>query len=335
MNKIIQVILLIIATLSFTFCTEQDEHKEGIAGAWILRKINLPDGTELNYPIDGSSFIRLYDNDNTYYYAELMTVGKEILVVPLHKSQYLYSDTIYKEEKSDDNLYLKNDTTIILQSQSFTQTWTRATTMTEEKKQEIRDIVKNHIDKKNVNLTQYVLSTTERDLRSQVTMFHLIVTILILIVGATALYAFHLRKQKKNMERKLNIIEEEKENRPQLIDEAIKKLEDDFFKSQYYVTLRHNIEAGKNMTDKDWTELEQKIKGIYPTFTSTLYGLYNFSPIEYQVCLLLKIHTSPSEIANVINKDISTISNIRRRLYKKIFDKDASAKEWDDFIASL
>ena len=125
------------------------------------------------------------------------------------------------------------------------------------------------------------------------------------------------------------------ENRPELINEAIRKLEDDFFKSEYYVSLRHNIEAGKNMTDKNWADLEQKIKGIYPTFSSTLYGLYNFSPIEYQVCLLLKIHTSPSEIANVINKDISTISNIRRRLYKKVFDKDGSAKEWDDFIASL
>ena len=334
MNKILRIIFLMIATLSLVFCAKQDE-KEGIAGVWILREINLQDGTIQNYPIDGTSFIRLYDNDNTYYYAELMTVGKETLIVPLRKSQYLYSDTIYKEEKNDDNLYMKDDTTMILQSQFFTQTWTRVTTMTEEKKQEIRDIVKNHIDKKNVNLTQYVLSTTERDLRSQVLLFHYIVIILILTVGATALYTFHLHKQKKSMERKLNIIEEEKENRPQLINDAIRKLEDNFFKSEYYVTLRHNIEVGKNMTDKDWTELEQKIKGIYPTFTSTLYGLYNFSPIEYQVCLLLKIHTSPSEIANVINKDISTISNIRRRLYKKVFDKEGSAKEWDDFIASL
>lgn len=322
------------ATMLLTFCTRQDE-KEGIAGVWILREINLPDCTIQNYPIGGTSFIRLYDNDNTYYYAELMTVGKETLIVPLRKSQYLYSDTIYKDEKSDDNLYMKDDTTMILQSQSFTQTWTRVTTMTEEKKQEIRDIVKNHIDKENVNLTQYVLSTTERDLRSQVLLFHYIVIILILTVGATALYTFHLHKQKKSMERKLNIIEEEKENRPQLINDAIRKLEDNFFKSEYYVSLRHNIEAGRNMTDKDWTDLEQKIKGIYPTFSSTLYGLYNFSPIEYQVCLLLKIHTSPSEIANVINKDISTISNIRRRLYKKVFDKEGSAKEWDDFIASL
>ena len=322
------------ATMLLTFCTRQDE-KEGIAGVWILRKINLPDGTKLNYPIDGTSFIRLYDSDNTYYYAELMTVGKETLIVPLRKSQYLYSDTIYKEEKSDDNIHMKDDTTMILQSQSFTQTWTRVTTMTDEKKQEIRDIVKNHIDKENVNLTQYVLSTTERNLRSQVLLFHYIVTILILTVGLITLYTLHLHKQKKSIERKLNVIEEEKENRPELINEAIRKLEDNFFKSEYYVTLRHNIEVGKNMTDKDWTELEQKIKGIYPTFSSTLYGLYNFSPIEYQVCLLLKIHTSPSEIANVINKDISTISNIRRRLYKKVFDKEGSAKEWDDFIASL
>jgi hypothetical protein len=51
--------------------------------------------------------------------------------------------------------------------------------------------------------------------------------------------------------------------------------------------------------------------------------------------MLLKIRTAPAEIATVLNKDKSTISSMRRRLYKNVFDKDGSGKDWDEFILSL
>jgi hypothetical protein len=50
---------------------------------------------------------------------------------------------------------------------------------------------------------------------------------------------------------------------------------------------------------------------------------------------LLKIRTAPAEIATVLNKDKSTISSMRRRLYKKVFGKEGSGKDWDEFILSL
>jgi hypothetical protein len=43
----------------------------------------------------------------------------------------------------------------------------------------------------------------------------------------------------------------------------------------------------------------------------------------------------PIEIASVLCKDKSTISSIRKRLYKKVFDKEGSGKDWDEFILSL
>lgn len=62
---------------------------------------------------------------------------------------------------------------------------------------------------------------------------------------------------------------------------------------------------------------------------------HNFSSTEYQMCLLLKIHTAPIEIATVLNKDKTTISSMRKRLYRKVFDREGSAKDWDEFIHSL
>ena len=77
------------------------------------------------------------------------------------------------------------------------------------------------------------------------------------------------------------------------------------------------------------------MKVVYPRFSSSLYGLYNLTPTEFQLCMLLKIRTAPAEIAMVLNKDKSTISSIRRRLYKKVFNKDGSGKDWYEFILSL
>jgi DNA-binding MarR family transcriptional regulator len=101
------------------------------------------------------------------------------------------------------------------------------------------------------------------------------------------------------------------------------------------MALRRRIEAGENIKPTEWKELERQLKVVYPHFSSSLYSLYNLSPIEWQVCMLLKIRTAPVEIATVLNKDKSTISTTRRRLYKKVFGKDGSGKDWDEFILSL
>ena len=139
----------------------------------------------------------------------------------------------------------------------------------------------------------------------------------------------------ERMERKLAEIEEERTLRPELVSDAMKQVESEFFQSDYYMDLRRRIEAGTTIKPAEWKDLEQRLKVIYPHFSSSLYGLYNLSPTEYQVCLLIKIHTAPIEIASVLCKDKSTISSIRKRLYKKVFDKEGSGKDWDEFILSL
>ena len=123
--------------------------------------------------------------------------------------------------------------------------------------------------------------------------------------------------------------------RPVVVADAMKQVETEFYQSDYYMALRRRIEAGENIKPTEWKELERQLKVVYPHFSSSLYSLYNLSPIEWQVCMLLKIRTAPVEIATVLNKDKSTISTTRRRLYKKVFGKDGSGKDWDEFILSL
>ena len=59
------------------------------------------------------------------------------------------------------------------------------------------------------------------------------------------------------------------------------------------------------------------------------------SELEYQVCLLVKLRIVPSDIAAVLARDVSTISTVRSRLYKKVFGQKGGAKEWDEFLLSI
>ena len=115
----------------------------------------------------------------------------------------------------------------------------------------------------------------------------------------------------------------------------MRQVETEFFQSDYYRDLRRRIEAGVNLSPQEWQELEQRLKSVYPRFSSSLYGLFNLSPAEFQMCMLLKVRTSPAEIAAVLKRDKSTISSMRRRLYKKVFGKDGSGRDWDEFVLTL
>ena len=201
--------------------------------------------------------------------------------------------------------------------------------------EEIRELVRQHPNDGNSPVKHFVLSTTERKLKAKNRVFLYIIVGMCLVAAGVAVYVWQLRKRKREVERKLAEIEEEHTLRPALVADAMKQVEAAFFQSDYYLALRRRIEAGDNIKPDEWKELEQHLKAIYPRFISSLYGLYNLSPTEYQVCLLTKIRSTPKEMADVLCKDKSTISSIRKRLYKKVFGKDGSGKEWDEFILSL
>lgn len=89
------------------------------------------------------------------------------------------------------------------------------------------------------------------------------------------------------------------------------------------------------LTDDDWAELDAIVNKLYPGFKHCLLSKTKISETEYHVCLLIKIDFQPAEIARLTFKEASTISNIRRRLFRKFFGTDGNGSDWDDFIQSL
>ena len=101
--------------------------------------------------------------------------------------------------------------------------------------------------------------------------------------------------------------------------------------------LKNGLTKGESLnTTKALVEPEKCVNDIYPEFKHKLISICGVNITEYNVSLLLKSGFSPSEISKLLSKSNETISSIRRRLMKKVFNqKNASPKLWDEFISSL
>ncbi len=343
MQKILLYLIIILTSLSS--CAHKQQMRQqaydgfNIKGAWML--ISLTDQNGNVFPMDFGNYTRckIFDPDSTYYSIELKVVGNETIVIPHELARYSLRVT------PDDTLYIENDRLMqfqIIDNSTFTTVWDgyvetmrRSVTMTESRKDEIRNIVRSQMNEKGEVLHDFILSTSERKLKSTVSIFHYVLTALLVIVVAIFIYAHHTARRRRELELRLSAIMEEKQYRPEPMSRVMSEMADGFFRSEYYLSLRQRIKVGENMTDTDWEEMERQLNAIFPAFTSKLRSLYNFSDTEFHVCLLLKLRATNKEIAAVIKRAPDSVSSIRNRLYKKVLGPNGGAKEWDEFVLAL
>lgn len=306
-----------------------------IEGAWMLKSEVAPDGKETQSMYTGYTRCKIYDADSTYYTVQLHSVGDEMMIIAHEMGRYRLNDSVYMERDRIMPLHIVDDSTIVLEFEGYKETMVRSTTMTEERKEEIRELVRKHPDDGDAPVKKFVFSTTERELKAENSFLLHTIVLMCLLAVAGAVYVVRLRRHKHEVERKLAEIEEANRLRPEPVANAMREVETDFFNSDYYVSLRHSVDSGANFKPSDWTEIERQLKIVYPNFATSLFCLYNLSATEWQVCMLLKLRIKPADIALVLKKDKSSISSIRSRLYKKVFDKPGSGKDWDEFVMSL
>ena len=340
MKHAFNIILFLLTIFIPTACNEDKQQPtEGfnIVGAWELARIEYPDGRIDTMDVGKYTRCKIYDADSTYYSIELITDGDVVVIAPHEMAKYTLNDTAYIENGRPTPFRIINDTTMTTVWDGYTEVMHKATTMSESRKDEIRGIVRTFFceNKSTDRLSDFVLSTSERELKSDKQRLVYIIAILLLVAIIMTMVIFRTFKQKQLLERKMRELQEIRSLRPAPIANAIKEAEADFFKSEFYQGLHKKINTGGNITPKEWDSLEQKLKVVYPDFSTALYQIYHLSKIEYQVCMLIKIHATPTEMAMVLKREPSTISSLRGRLYHKVFGKKGGAKKWDEFISSL
>lgn len=323
-------------------CHERSPRQDlyGLPGAWTLSSVVFPVGDTLSFPYNGRTYCRIFSADTTYYDCQLYSSPSGIIIIPEDKGDFEViakgnNEFLYFEKGYMRPLKIVDDTTVVIQRNGRRFTWIRNQSMTEERLNGIREIIANDSCDDNAEVMRYVLSTSEKELKATNYLLVYIIVSLLVIVLLVLYYLRRLSRKKKHIERQLLQISQEREARPQLVRNALKQVEDEFFHSEYYIGLRKHVLAGDLLKPADWDQMELAIRPVYPDFVRRLSDLCKMSLVEYHVCLLIKLRFSPSEIAAALCKDISTISSIRGRLYKKVFNRNGGSKSWDDFILSL
>ncbi len=85
----------------------------------------------------------------------------------------------------------------------------------------------------------------------------------------------------------------------------------------------------EKMTKSDWENLEETVEKLVSGFVGLKQKL---KPKEYRICLLVKLHFSPSTISSFIGTSLSDISNSRRRMLAKVCGNSGKGKDFDDYI---
>ena len=86
----------------------------------------------------------------------------------------------------------------------------------------------------------------------------------------------------------------------------------------------------------DWRQLRALVEREIPDFPRILNAEgHSLSDIEYDVCLMIRVHLLPIEIARLKKCTPSYVSNIRKSLLKRIFNREGRNEDFDDEIGKI
>ena len=211
-----------------------------------------------------------------------------------------HGEYIYLEDDDPHPLTVKGDSAIVIQQEGILYYWRSTDNIAKEWSEEIREIMAAELQKGQGERHSYMLSRKEREQANVIRGFVFstigIIVLLLLIVRI----AIDYRREKRRLQLQLQQIQEEQQERPQIVRQAIESVEAAYFASDEYQSLQRRITTGEILKDNDWLTIESHIKKLYPGFSSQLRNLHAMSELEYQVCLLIKLRIAPSDMATVL-----------------------------------
>lgn len=142
--------------------------------------------------------------------------------------------------------------------------------------------------------------------------------------------------EKEKLTQQIELLKKNNQKIRSIRDE--KSLQEDSLKQSDIYLLFHKQAAQDEpkVSDEEWRELQKAIDQAYNDFTNRLYRLYpQISQHELRICYLIKVQIPVKEIAKILLRSASAISNSRVRLYKKLHGKEGKTEEFDRFVLDL
>ena len=183
-------------------------------------------------------------------------------------------------------------------------------------------------------------STTAVSERNNPLLISLIISLLSL---SAVMYMFYLYSRKVKMKLRWHTdqiyLQTEKTQRltleMKLKDENLKDSIQELKLSEPVTRLHRSLTNAQTVREQDWKDFYAVFNEKLPSFEQILKSRYPLSESELQICMLVKLDFSPGDIAVLTNKAKASISLTRTRLYSKLFQKEGTAKDFDEYIRSI
>ena len=74
---------------------------------------------------------------------------------------------------------------------------------------------------------------------------------------------------------------------------------------------------------------------ILPSFRTKMMSVEPLAQLDYAICILVRLHFRPADICTLLDIDSATLSMKRKRLLKKVYGMDGSAKDFDQRVLKI
>lgn len=101
------------------------------------------------------------------------------------------------------------------------------------------------------------------------------------------------------------------------------------------IKFKQLAEKGIEPSSQQWDVLDNIFESFFRQFKLTLENNHKLSENEYRICMLVWLGFTPYQMKILMNMSSSNISNIRKRLSKKLFDKEMTTSKFDDEIRKI
>lgn len=155
------------------------------------------------------------------------------------------------------------------------------------------------------------------------------------IALALAFFVYRLKREKERRIAQAQIARLKQYEKQINLQKVNSDARNNLITSEAYQMLKEKLKEEKVLKPSDMKVIDETVNTIVKGFKETLFSTYPLSQHEYYICLLLKYGFLNSEISLLLGRSSNGISMARKRLFLKLFGKDGSAAELDDYIRSL
>ena len=108
-----------------------------------------------------------------------------------------------------------------------------------------------------------------------------------------------------------------------------------FLQKAMVIKFRELAEKGIEPSSQQWDVLDNIFESFFKQFRLSLEKNSRLNENEYRICMLVWLGFAPNQMKILMNMSSSNISNIRKRLSKKLFDKEMTTSKFDDEIRKI